>query len=210
MNSMIDIIGMHEWDNTLFDEMILPNGIDKNDAINTIKLTCRELEINLPDPKFLKFAIGVWSKRNYYYFEEMYKTLFYEYVPIENYDKYEEINIDTTRYNSHNMKENVGGTTTEKPNETNTYKKASYNESTATERDINVRSGTNETTIKNDRGIAESTNGTDKQKTVSHIHGNIGVMTAMQAIEEQRRIVNISILDIVATSFKTEFCLLIY
>lgn len=206
MKATIDIGGMYEWDNTIFDEMKLPDGINKTDAINTIILTCRELEINLPDPKYLKFAIGVWSKRNYYYFEEMLKTLNYDYVPIENYDKYEDINVSATKYSNRNVKENSGGKANTKGD--TTFKKASYNETDPTERNITEVDHT--TTNEFDHSESENVNGMDKTITTSHIHGNIGVMTAMQAIEEQRKVVNISMLDIVATSFKSEFCILIY
>ncbi len=43
-----------------------------------------------------------------------------------------------------------------------------------------------------------------------YIHGNIGVTTTQQMIEEERRVVKFNITDYIIDSFKRRFCLLIY
>lgn len=43
-----------------------------------------------------------------------------------------------------------------------------------------------------------------------HAHGNIGVMSTQQMIDEQRNIVNFSLYDIIIDEFKQRFCILVY
>lgn len=42
------------------------------------------------------------------------------------------------------------------------------------------------------------------------VHGNIGVTTTQQMIEEERRVVKFNVMDYIIDSFKRRFCLLIY
>ena len=53
----------------------------------------------------------------------------------------------------------------------------------------------------------DSTSGTEHEL---HAHGNIGVMSTQQMIDEQRKIELFNIYDIIIEDFKMRFCLLIY
>ena len=54
------------------------------------------------------------------------------------------------------------------------------------------------------------TNITNSNKRTGRIHGNIGVTTTQQMIEEERRVAKFNITDYIIDSFKRRFCLLIY
>ena len=53
MNSYISILGLYEYDPTLFEMMILPEGLDHETAVNEIMLRCADLEILYPDARFM-------------------------------------------------------------------------------------------------------------------------------------------------------------
>ena len=91
--AVLDILGMYSWDNTIFDNMVLPDELEasRTDIVNNILYECRGLEITLPSPVALKKMIELWSKKRLYYFTELYKTTLYEYNPIDNYDRYEDV-----------------------------------------------------------------------------------------------------------------------
>lgn len=59
------------------------------------------------------------------------------------------------------------------------------------------------------RDHAESVGDTTATHT-AHIHGNIGVTTAMRMIKEQRDVVKFNIYDAITEDFKQRFCLLVY
>lgn len=86
MNSYISILGLYSYDGTIFDDMVLPEGMDHNMAVDEILLRCADLELLYPDADFMKYAIGHWSKANSYNFAKMFNTTQLEYNPIWNKD----------------------------------------------------------------------------------------------------------------------------
>ena len=91
----LSIMGMYEYDNSLFDGLDVPTYTDKNnvvhvvnktDVINSIVLNCAELEILYPNFDTMKLAIGVWSVAEQDTWKKMYATQMMEYNPLWNVD----------------------------------------------------------------------------------------------------------------------------
>lgn len=95
----ITLIGMYNFDSTIFDSLTLPEGISKDDFISSLLLSAGEFEVLYPDPKFLKFAIQTWGKKWYYTFAKWLEGIKAEWNPIENYDRYEDVK-DTKKVQS--------------------------------------------------------------------------------------------------------------
>ena len=99
----LSIMGMYEYDPTVFDGLELPsytdpddnvNTIDRASVINSILLNCAELELLYPTIDMMKLAIGVWSAAEQDTWSKMYATQMIEYNPIWNVDA--DIYIDGT------------------------------------------------------------------------------------------------------------------
>lgn len=88
----ITLIGMYNFDPSLFDTMVLPEGYDKETLIDTLLLEHGEKCVLYTDPQFMKFSIGVISRKWQLELEKIYEALTAEYNPIWNYDRYEEWN----------------------------------------------------------------------------------------------------------------------
>ena len=88
---------MYNFDNSLFDTLEIPAEIDRDEFINNLLMSAGEFEVLYSDFDFLKFSIGVWSKKWYRTFEKWIEGLKAEWNPIENYDRYEEIKDTTNR-----------------------------------------------------------------------------------------------------------------
>ena len=86
----ITLIGMYNYDQTLFDLLTLPTGIDKSTLVDNILIRSGEFEVLYPDMDFLKFSIGAWSRKWRPTFDRWQKALEIEYNPLENYDRTEE------------------------------------------------------------------------------------------------------------------------
>lgn len=91
----LSIMGMYEYDNSLFDGLDVPTYKDKNNVvhvvdktavINSILLNCAELEILYPEFDTMKLAIGVWSAAEQDTWKKMYATVMMEYNPLWNVD----------------------------------------------------------------------------------------------------------------------------
>ena len=76
--------------NSLFKNISLPIGLDKQIVIDTILLRCAELEVYYPDPDYMQMVTEHWFHKNYHTFEEWLKGINATYNPIENYDRWED------------------------------------------------------------------------------------------------------------------------
>ena len=91
----LSIMGMYEYDNSLFDGLDVPTYTDKNNVVHvvdktkviqSILLNCAELEILYPNFETMKLAIGVWSASEQDTWRKMYATQMMEYNPLWNVD----------------------------------------------------------------------------------------------------------------------------
>ena len=97
------LIGMYNYDNTIFNEMILPTGIDADLFKSSLLIEKGEFEVLFTDPDFMKNAIKVWSAKWYRTFSEWLRGTQAQFNHIYNYDRYEEGWDDNKkRYNSVN------------------------------------------------------------------------------------------------------------
>ena len=89
----LSIMGMYEYDNSMFDGLDVPTYTDKNntvhvvnknDVINSILLNCAELEVIYPKFDIMKLAIGVWSASEQDTWRKMFATQMAEYNPLWN------------------------------------------------------------------------------------------------------------------------------
>lgn len=81
---------MEYFEHDIFQNLTLPEGIDKDACINNILLTCGDNELLYPDGDFMINAIGLWSTKWYRTFEKWVAVLAMEYNPLENTDRHED------------------------------------------------------------------------------------------------------------------------
>lgn len=219
---LLSIQGLYEYDNTLFQGLQLPEGINQEAVINEILLQCAELEIVYPDINIMKLAITTWSIANQYTWEKLYDTMVVEYNPIWNVDA----NIsesrsgsesrDITRAGSGTNNRTVNLADNETVNITDTESVKGFNSDTWAESHKNVKAGTDNTAHTGTDNIAISDServDDDATKTETFTQrrtGNIGVTTTQQMLEQERQIAEFNIINYIAQSFKQRFCLLIY
>lgn len=96
--STMSLLGLYNYDNTLFNNMAYPSMFttdDKTTFLNNLLMEVAELEVIYTDPSFMKFAIENWSKKELYTWNRIYAAANAEYDPIENYNRME-TSTDTT------------------------------------------------------------------------------------------------------------------
>ena len=104
---LLSIQGLYEYDNTLFQGLQLPTGLNREAVINEILLQCAELEIVYPSIDIMKLAITTWSIANQYTWQKLYDTMIVEYNPIWNVDA--TVTIDRNTSGSGNATDAVKG-----------------------------------------------------------------------------------------------------
>ena len=90
MPSTMSLLGLYNWDSTILDGLVVPDGVDRNAVINNLLRECAELEILYPQTDAMKFFVSEWAKERLPVWNRLESTLHYEYDPISNYDRREE------------------------------------------------------------------------------------------------------------------------
>lgn len=77
------------YEQTLFDLLVLPEGISKDDLVDNIILQGGEFEVLYGDPVFMREAVGSWGRKCYNTFLRWITAQNIQYNPLENYDRNE-------------------------------------------------------------------------------------------------------------------------
>lgn len=141
-SSTLTLIGMYNEDPDLFRYMELPTGIDTSILIDTILLRGGDFEVMYPEPSFLEFSIGAWSRKWSPTFNRWVSALSIEYNPLENYDRNEE--WEDTNTGTQTVNDTGTQTTTNTGTETTTNTGTETTTNTGTETTTNT--GTQTTT----------------------------------------------------------------
>ena len=189
------LYGMYKYDPTLFDGVILPDGMDNTIMVNQIIRQSGDLFPYYQVPPEVKTAITEWFTRRKDNFAKLWQGFTAEYNPIENYDRHED-SIETPDI-THTL------TNSGEDASTNEADVQGYNATDYTPNSRTISSGTS------------STNGTDKESGTrtftSRIHGNIGVTTSAQMLEGElalRR--SLDIYALIAEEFETDNLIQVY
>lgn len=156
----ITVIGLENYlnpDRSLFDTLVLPEGIDKGTLIGAIALRCQEFELLYSDPDFLIDAINLWSRKHYYTFDKWLKAINIKYDPLFNYDRTEEY---TDTHTGQYSKDNVGTLT---GSSSTTNANTQTNDLTQT----NNLTDTNDITLTHSEKAYNDANFVDSQKDVT-------------------------------------------
>lgn len=218
LSTQSGIVAILEFDPTIFDDLIFPEGVDKQIFVDSLVQTCGHTPLLHPDPGYLHYYIPAWGKRTYKIWKKLAATLDLEYNPIENYDR-NSTYTDTTdrslnRTTNNSSKSHGTNGSTGRSTNTSEDKVSADNSSEYQPDRTSTASGTTSDQLIMDSNGSDSGKMTDAEK-VSHTyteraHGNIGVTTSQQMIQSERELVRYDFYMEIVNSFKREFCLLIY
>lgn len=140
--------GIYQYDKTLFDNIVLPDGIDKDNLVSEIMRNSGDLYPYHQVPEYLKRNITFWFSRRLFDFDRMYNALRMEYSPIENYDRIEDIKREYKDSGTDTETLTLGSSTTSKHSgsdtETTTLGSSTTSSHTGTDTDSAQGSGSNE------------------------------------------------------------------
>lgn len=206
-SSKLTMIGLYEYDPTIFDNLSLPEGLDKDTLVDNILLRSGEFEVIYPDTDFMKFSIGAWSRKWNATMVRWLTALSIEYNPLENYDRYEHWTDerDISGSEGGSSSGSTGGTT----GSTTTNKVSAYDAGDAlTTHDQSESHGSDSTSNSGEYSSEHSTD--DDLEHDGRIHGNIGVTTSQQMLLSELDLGYWNIYEKITDLFLTEFVIPIY
>ena len=181
---ILSLMGLYEWDNTIFSEWVLPSIIDPDVFFPNLMLDTAELEVLYPDPDFLKHAMGIWSEKELERWESYIAVL-----NVSDYDPF--VNMDRHR--------NYSDTTT--PNLTTTSETGVKAWNTITSTD--PYADREQTTVK--------ATGKNTFEHYEHNYGDSAMYSKQDIIEKEMDVrKKYLIMDMIIQDFKNRFCLQIY
>lgn len=182
ISAQMSLWGLYQIDPSILDGLVPPAGMDADNLKDNLLLETETMEILYPSTLFLKQAITVWAAERKDVWDKLYATTQLQYDPIENYDR--------------NESSSSTGTGTASGSTTVTGSATAYNSDQFADVSKSVSSGSNNTT----------SGGT----FTSRIHGNIGVTTTQQMIQQERDIVKFCMTEFIINDFITRFCIGVY
>lgn len=177
----LTIFGLMAWDPTLFDNIKIPDGMEKDLLISEIQLRCADYEMMYPDADFMKTATLNFFRSHYLTFFRWWEAINKEYDPLYNYDRYEDLS-DNTKEGTNVKSSTIG-------------KVSAYDSN-----DLQTNTGVEDS----------SSNDYNRDfKAANHIYGNIGVTTSSAMLEEYIKTQQINIYERIAELYATNFCLMV-
>jgi len=197
------LIGLYNWDNTIFDKLNIPEALNKDTLVNNILLRSGEFEVMFADPDFLKDSIGSFSDTWQPTFERWVNALAIEYNPLENYDRTEDWSDTRNASEAGSSSSSTSGTTSS----TTTNKVSAYDAGDAlTTRDQAQTYGADGSSSSG----SSSSSSHEGAKHNGRVHGNIGVTTSQQMLISELDLGYWNVYEKITDLFLTNFVIPVY
>lgn len=182
---------------TMLDDLPVPAELDPDVMRSEIMLECGLLVPLYSEPEVMQSAIRQWFRSRQWTFEKLIDIIKAKYSPIENTDRYEEMNRDENLKRSELEKitrdldrdssisdhvEVTNGT----EDKVSAYNTDTYSESSQRTGNDTTDSSRDESGSENEKHNRDASESADTtEKLVRHVHGNIGVTSNVSLIREQ-------------------------
>ena len=179
----MSIYGLYQYSPDIFDQMVLPDEVDRDVLIANIMLECTEMTALYPDADMMKEAIGYWSRSRLNTWSRIAMVLTEDYDPFINIKRDE---IRTIEYEPNLIND---GTSTMSVN--------AWNDGTGTERDKSQTTTTQK--------------GSSKTTETLHVEGDSAITDAQDVAKKEVELRDrFDIYNYIVNDFRNKFCLYIY
>lgn len=222
MQAKLSILGLYNLDDSIFDRMVLPEGISAEQVVDDIILECAELELLYPNWDIMELAIYRWSQKSQYKWEKLLATENFDYNPIWNKDG--TVKETETRFGTGTAQSQEESSTSGSDSQTVTGTRDSTDELKVSAFDSSTYNNREQRTVDEDTSTEASSEGSaNSSRTGTSVsqneegrtyerteQGNIGLVTTQSMIREEREISDFSIYDVIVQDFKERFCVIVY
>lgn len=223
MMSWMSLLGLYRVDNDLFNELVLPTQVVRDDLINNLLVETAELEVIYPDPEIMRQIIGTWSRARLTVWNRVALVLTKNYDPFINIQRDETRTIQTystnTQSNDITRTDNITQTqdVTRTDNLNQTTEVSAFDANTFTNRDKITNGGTqrnagsvaNTGTVRNAGTVSDNGNSTVTE--TYHMEGDSAITDAQDVARKEIELRSrYELDDYIINDFKNRFCLLVY
>lgn len=184
MFASLSIYGLYAYNDSIFDNLHLPTGMDADIVKASILTECSDFCLLYPNWDFMKMLIGVWSTKELAIWQNLWNSEHLDYNPLDNYDRHESISRAVSSREagqSDSASASTGSNTGENVGAKTSFDSGSFKDvGKETNKGSSSSSGTAHGSSENESSGTET--------VTTHAHGNIGVTTAAQLIQGYRDI----------------------
>ncbi len=196
---LVSLQAVYNWDNTVLDDLIIPEGMDRTTLIHELLHETRELSLLYSEPEELKNNIKYYCQSRIAVWSRLWALATAQYNPLDNYSRTQ---TETTQ---HGHIESSEYSNTAERSATSNNRVYGFDSDSAVGKDSN--SGNVEGENSGNTTIQHS--GRDIVTITGQ--GNIGVTSYQQMIDGELNVrPKLDIYKYIITDFKEQFCIMIY
>ena len=204
MHGTVSFLGLYNYDNSIFDDLQVPAGVDKTLVQNTLMMETADLEVLQPDPVIMRQVLGWFSQRRLDAWTRVYTALSSKYqadtdvevtetrTPDLSYSETRTPDLTTTG-------QNTGADTT-------TTKRAGFNAGNLeTAEQMETSLGTGNTIHSTGNETTDRTETGSETKTTTGRH-----QAAQDLISKELQLAMTDTVEYIVKDIRRNFCLLVY
>ena len=210
----IPLATMYNWDNSLLTQIGqgISNQINPTQLQNYILYRYGDYGVIITDIDFLKSSINNWCMINTEKWKKLFETTQYDYNPIHNYDRTEEVTETINSTDNTTTEKNSTNTTQTSANQSgnNQTSKAAFNATVSATMQPVENAQNSHQLSGNSSDTYNDTTTSDKVETNTRTlntktQGNIGVTTTQEMIQAERDILQYNLYTVIADEFRDVF-----
>lgn len=206
-SAKISILGLYTYDPNLFDQLVVPAAIDKEDLINEIVFSLAELEVLYADADMMTNAIGIWSRNRLQAWDRLAIVMYEQYDPFINIKRDETRTI--TQENVNQTRRNERTDSAASYTDTTLQQVNAWDTTSMTNRDRSTSDGNTSQTDSQD-GLEQS-EGTVTTTEHFHVEGDSAITDAQDVARKEFELRSrYNLIKYIVNEFKQRFCLQIY
>ena len=223
MLSKLTLVGIHNYTKgAIWDDVPLPDGLDREILINEILKQSGEFSVLYPDADFLKVQISQFFKKWYHNFERWVAAYNFDYEALYNLDVKSTVTEEGQNYengsktlsDSRNVTASNSGSSN--GSNQNVHQKAAFDATDFQNTEKDTGSSNMSTTGNSSESVtgsgSEVTSGNSNHKIVTEEYrrGNQGVTQSQELLLSEFNAWRFNIYNQIADVFVSEFCVTVY
>lgn len=223
MLSKLTLIGMNNYsDGAIWDTLELPEGYDKEIVVAEILRQGGEFSTLYPDLDYMKYMIGIWSRKFYHNFERWIAAYNFDYEALYNVDVTttttdDALDVDNELKNLYIRRAgSSNGVEGGKNTAANSRAKAAFDAETY--KNVESTTDSSSTSLSSSEYHSDSESASESNshswehsQTITEVkQGNQGITMSQELLIAEYNVWRINIYEMVAELFVSEFCICIY
>ena len=207
LGATMTLLGLYNYDPSILSaaNLKLPAAVHRNDLLPDLLAQAAAFELLYPEPETLKMVLRSWTTHRLPVWERIAKAAALEYDPIENYDRREEWTDSGSGMESSSDTTGNSGSS-----QTDSYS-AGYNPNALGDPPGMVKQNQENTTGSTSGSVSHSGNNSGTATHSGRVHGNIGVTTSQQMLEQEINIASrLDVYNYIIVDVISRICIPLY